>query len=198
MSGSASSLPSGRRGQALALGVALVALALIWLVIISPLLAWFDSRNEYLQQQSALAVRMASVAATAPALQQQVAQADAAPPPRAVFEGATDAIAAASLQQAVQDLANHAGATVMSAEMLPPQPVGGYHRLGIRMTVAARWTVLVQWLGSVLQATPRMLVDDVAIQQTDLLAGHEDRPMQASFTVTALHVEAPAPRAAAP
>ncbi len=193
----ADTLPTGRRGQALALGITAVVVLIVWFGAIAPVLQWYAGRGDTLQRQRQFASRMISVASTAPALQRQVAQAEAAPPPRSVFEGATDAIAGAALQQAIQDVALHAGATVLSAEILPVQPVSGYQRIGVRLTVSAPWPHLVALLEATVQATPRMLVDDLAIRQTDITGGKEQRPMEAAFTVTALHAAA-MPTATAP
>ncbi len=191
-------LPTGRRGQAVALGITAIALAIAWFGLLSPVLGWYAGRSDTLERDRQFAGRMISVAGTAPALQRQLAQADAAPPPRAVFEGATEGIAGAALQQAMQDIAGRAGATVLSAEILPVQPVAGYQRIGVRLTVSAPWPQLVGLLQTTLQATPRMLVDDVSIRQTDITGGRDARPMEAAFTVTGLHAPAPVTTAAAP
>ena len=192
----AAALPTGQRGQALALGLTAVVLAAIWFGAVAPALQWYAGRTEFLQQQRQFATRMTSVAATAPALQAQLAAADAAPPPRSVFEGATDAIAGAALQQAIQDIAARTGAVVLSAEVLAVQPVAGYGRIGVRMTVSAPWPQLVALLQATLDATPRMLVDDLTIRQNNIAGGPEQRPLEAAFTVDALHA-APPPTAAA-
>ena len=188
----ANTLPTGRRGQALAIGLTAIMLAVVWFGAIAPVLQWCAGRTEYLQQQHQYAARMTSVAASAPGLQQQLAKAEAAPPPRSVFEGATEAIAGAALQQAVQDIAARTGAVVLSAEVLPVQPVAGYQRIGVRLTVSAPWPQLIALMQATLEATPRMLVDDLTIRQTDISGGREQRPMEAAFTVNALHAAAPA------
>ena len=192
----ADTLPIGRRGQALALALTAIVLVIVWFGVLAPVLQWYGARTDTLLRDRQFAARMISVAASAPALQRELAQADLAPPPRAVFEGATDGIAGAALQQAMQDIAGHAGATVLSAEILPVQTASAYHRIGVRLTVSAPWPQLVGLLEATLQATPRMLVDDLTIRQTDITGGRELRPMEAAFTVTGLH--SPGAPAAAP
>jgi general secretion pathway protein M len=181
-------LPSGRRGQALAVALTLVVLAVVWLGAVAPLFEWYDDRAAYLAQQRVLATRMAAVAATAPALQRQLADADSsAPPSAAVFEGATDAIAGAALQQAVQDRAAQAGAIVLSAEMLPPSAAGAYQRIGLHVLVSAPWPVLIALLDATLTGTPRMVVDDLTLRETLSLGKPDTHPLEAGFTVTAFH-----------
>lgn len=182
-------LPVGRAGQALALALTALVIAAAWLGGVAPALDWYAGRGERLAEQRTLAARMAQVGATAPALQQQVAQAGrTATPARAVFDGATDAIASAALQQAVQDMAAKAGATVSSAEALPSEAVGGYRRISLHVSVSAPWPVMVALLQAVAEATPRMLVDDLTLRQGQFLGrvdgGH---PMEAGFTVIAFH-----------
>ena len=180
-------LPTGRQGQVLALALTAVVLGTAWLGAVMPLLDWYADRSVYLAQQRVLGARMAIVAATAPALQQQLTDAGASVPPSAVFEGATDAIAGASLQQTVQDLAARAGATVLSAEMLPTAAAGAYQRIGIHVQISASWPVLVPLLDSILAGTPRMAVDDLTLRETLNLGKADSHPMEAGFTIIAFH-----------
>lgn len=186
-------LPTGPRGQILAVALTVVVLALAWLGGVAPALDWYAARAEYLDGQQALAARMAGIAASAPALQRQLARVGDAPPPRTVLDGATDAIAGAALQQAVQDMAAKAGVTVTSAEVLPAETVGSYRRIGLHVTASGGWPVIVALLEAVAQATPRMLVDDLTLRQGLALGPSESHPLQAAFTVIAFHATAAAP-----
>ncbi len=191
------SLPTGRRGQALAVSLTLLVLALVWLGAVSPAIDWYQGRAESLTQQQTLADHMEAIAATAPALQRQVAQADTAPPPaRMLLGGATDAIAGAQLQQAVQDMAVKAGATVTSAEVLPAETVGSYRRIGLRVTVTGGWPVLVALFTALSQATPRMLVDDLSLHPSPAASNGESHPLEATFTVLAYRAGATEPPSA--
>lgn len=181
-------LPTGRLGQALALALATVLLAALWLGVIVPLLDWYGDRTVYMEQQHVLAARMTTVAATAPILQRQLANPDySASNSAAVFDGATDAIAGAALQQDVQDLAAHAGATVLSAEMLPPAAAGAYQRISVHVLVSASWSILVSLLNATLTGTPRMVVDDLTLRQSLNLGKPDSHPLEAGFTVIAFH-----------
>lgn len=181
-------LPTGRRGQALALGLALLAAAALWLGVAAPLLGWYADRAETLGQRRVLAARMAEVAATAPALQAEVQAAAAnGPPARAVVEGATDAVAGAALQQQVQDMTAQAGATLTSAESLPAEAAGAYRRIGLHVSVTGQWPVMVALFAAIAHATPGMLVDDLQLQSGLLLGPTTTHPLEASFTVLAFH-----------
>src|SRR3954467_11342197 len=111
-------LPTGRRGQLLALGLTLAVLGGAWAGIAAPLLDRYALRAEEVQARRAVARRMAEIAEGLPALRDQARQ--AGEPARAttgaVLEGASDPIAAAELQGRLQQMAARAGAPLSSAE----------------------------------------------------------------------------------
>ncbi|MBV8401604.1 MAG: type II secretion system protein M [Acetobacteraceae bacterium] len=179
-------LPGGVPGRMLALGLTLLALVLIWFAVIGPLLRLYDEGAATLEQQRILAHRMAQLAGMLPELQHQAeAQAGTGPAPNALLEGATDAIAGATLQERVQDMATTAGARVSSAEMLQPAQTGAYRRIGLRIACNAPWAVLVRLLQSIEQATPRMLIDDMRIHGPRVALQTPEPVLNAEFTVLA-------------
>jgi general secretion pathway protein M len=177
-------LPTGRRGQALAVALLLLVLAAAWMAVASPLLDWHADRAEALQQRSTLARRMAQVAAGLPELQRQAAAAAAVGPVAAtLLDGSTDAVAGATLQQLVQDMAGRAGATLSSTETLPAEAVANYRRIGVRVALSAPWAVLVELLRAIEQASPQMLVDELQIHGGRRFGVAGEPPLEASFTV---------------
>lgn len=187
------SLPTGRRGQALAAGLLVAVVAAVWQAVASPLLASYADGAETLAARAALARRMEQVAAEVPELRRRVAAAAAAgPAPVSVLPGATDAVAAAALQGLVQDMARRGGAVLSSTEALPAEPAGAYRRVGLRVALTAPWPVLVRLLRAIDAASPVMLVDDVRLQAVRLVARPDDAPLNASLTVLAFRA-APGP-----
>ena len=182
------SLPTGRTGQWLALGLALLVLALTWLAVASPLVEWYDARRETLEQRRALVARMAGLAAELPQLERAATQAaHEGPPPGAMLDQPSDAVASATLQQRVEDIAAKAGATLASTEALPAETVGAFRRVRLRVALTAHWPVLVSMLQALAtQATPQMLVDDLQLRSAPVLLDRGDPPLDASFTVLAL------------
>jgi general secretion pathway protein M len=108
-----------------------------------------------------------------------------------LLDGATDAVAAAALQQRVQDMATRAGATLTSAETLPATQTGAYRRIGLHVSLNAPWAVLARLLAAVDQGTPRMLVDDLQLHGARLVARPADPALDAGFTVFAFRAAAP-------
>jgi general secretion pathway protein M len=162
----------------------LAVAASVWVAIVAPLIAWRADQSELLEQRRMLAARMAALVETLPALQAQAtARNVTGPAPSAVLDGDTDAVAGATLQQLVQQMATAAGVSPSSVEVLPAEAVGGYRRIGLRVALAAPWPALVQLLQSIERATPPMLVDDLRLHGSPMQG--TALPMDASFTVLA-------------
>ena len=194
--GAVTALPTGRRGQALALALLALLMVALWVGVVAPALAWYGERGEVLAQRQALAVRMAQLAASAPGVQATLdAIAASGPPARAVLDGATDAIAGAALQQQVEEMTTQAGASLTSAEALPAEQAGAYRRIGLHVSVSGVWPVVVALFAAIDRATPRMLVDDLALQSGLMLGPNgATHPLEASFTVLAFHTGTGTPR----
>ena len=186
MSTSVVGLPTGRRGQALAVGLTLVVLAVVWLGLVSPVLAWYGQRQDRLEQREILATRMAMVAASAPMLQQQAAAGgtDARP---SMLSGATEAIAGAALQQLLQDMAERAAVRMTSVEVLASEQSGSYRRVRVHLLISGTWSRLVRLLSDIDRGTPRMLVTELQIGPSRSVTTSPIKPLDASMTVVALY-----------
>ena len=177
-------LPEGVRGRALALALTAVVLASVWAAAVDPLVRHYQDQAETLAQRRTLLRRMQAVAAALPDLRRQAEAGKgvgAAAP--VLLEGATDATAAATLQERVQALAHEAGTAVSSAEALPSESAGSYQRIGLRVSLSASYPKLVDVLRRIAEASPPMLVDDLRLQRS-LALGSRDG-MEASLTVIA-------------
>jgi general secretion pathway protein M len=185
------SLPDGPRGRALALCLGAVVLALAWLGLVQPLLDAYGDREEALQLRAALAARMQTIAAALPALQHEAAtRADTTVPASATLDGATDALATAALQGLVEGMATNVGGHLTSTEALPAEPVGGYRRVALRVTLDATWPALVRLLQAVERAVPRMFIDDLEIHAQPVPDKQQEPPLDISFTVLAFRIAA--------
>lgn len=177
---------TGRRGQSLALLVTLLLCLIVWFDAVQPLLGWYGDRAETLQQQRAIAQRMESLAASLPLLRRQAqAGAGAQTAANATLKDTDDAVASATLQEDVQAMATAAGASLTSVETLPAESAGAWRRIGLRVNLTAPWPVLVRLLQSLDGATPRMLVDDLHVHSTVLVAHPSALPLQTSLIVFA-------------
>ncbi|GAN79403.1 type II secretion system protein GspM [Acidocella aminolytica] len=180
------SLPDGRRGQILALGVALAGLLLLWLAVFSPLLGWYQQRAEYLAQQRALAAHMAALAQEIPALRRAVStQKPEDESTTLLLQGGSDAIAGANLQSALQDLATKSGASLDSTSLAPVVAQGGLRKIGLEVSLTASWPALIKLLAAIEISNPRMVVDGLNLSNAGPQSTDNAPPVQASFTVSA-------------
>lgn len=176
---------TGRRGQTLAAGIAVLALALVWFGVIDPMRAWFDDRSLLLEQRQALLHRMRDMAATLPALRNaSAAKAGRGSTPAAVMlPGASDAVAAADLQERIQQMAAKAGASLTAVETLPATTQGNWHKVSLRISLNAPWPVLMDLLQSIEMSPTRILVDDVHFHSATVVAHPTVMPVQASMVL---------------
>lgn len=178
-------LPTGRAGQALAAGLALFALLLVWLGVVAPVLDFYATRQEEIAQSAARIARQNALIASLPALR-EAAQSAGAKPSTSVLSGATDAIAGAALQEQVQGMAAAASATLTSIETLPADQHGNYRRIGVRVQMSATLPVIVALMRAVEEAEPAMVIDDLHITSAGgLLPNMPAVPMDANFSIYA-------------
>ncbi len=184
-------LPSGRWGQTLALGLSLAAVALIWVSIVAPLRDAFDDRAERLRGEQAMIRRMEALVQTFPALRNQATM--AAAPSGTMLPGASDAIAAAALQQTLDGMAASCCVRIASEEILPAQTAGPFRMIGVHVTMNASYASVVVLLRALAQAETPMIAGDIALHAA-VSAGHSDNGdrVDASFTVTSLRLAEPA------
>jgi len=185
-------LPEGRAGQALALLIAVLALALLWLGIAAPLSSWYFARADLLAEQQQEIARGEALRQSLPALRAAAraaaAQADAN---GILLAGATDDIAGAGLQQDLQNLAAQAGTSLDSITTVPSQPEGALRRIGVQVSVTATWPVLIALLAAIDSARPRMIVDQLTVTNPGSTSAGQDAPLQAGFTVAAFRTGPP-------
>jgi general secretion pathway protein M len=180
-------LPNGRRGQLLAIGLTIVCLAALWVAVVSPLMSWYGARAVDLDGRRMVAVRMARIAQSVPGLLRQAASQPAAALTGRdlALQAPSDAVAGARLQQHMQDLAAAAGITLTSIETLPAQQEGGYRRISLRVTCAASLPVLTSLLQKLEVSSPKMLIDDLALNASPDLNRPDGIAIAANFTVIA-------------
>lgn len=181
------SLPTGRRGQALAVALLLLLISVVWLGAITPLLGFYGDRADDVAALQSKARREAALIEALPALRKE-AQSAAQTPARAVLPGNSDAIAGATLQEQVQAMATSASAQLTSIETLPAEQVGAYRRIGVHVELSAQLAVVVALLRAIEDAEPSMLVDDIRLTATPVGPQNTQLPLDGAFTVYAFRV----------
>jgi general secretion pathway protein M len=185
-------LPDGRKGQALAIAVTIVAAVLLWLCTAAPLIDWYETRADELTQQEQLAARMKSLSLEIPDLQQAVKAAGLqSDDDQILLAGSSDVIAGANLQSTLQNLATQAGTNVDSSALLPVQQAGTLRRISMQVSVTATWPVLIALLEAIGTARPHMIVDQISLADTLSTEPSQETPLQANFSVSAFRAGSP-------
>jgi hypothetical protein len=176
---------TGRNGQALAVGIAVLGLALIWFGVIDPARTWFADRALRLDQRRTLLHRMQEIATTLPSLRAEAAGKSARDEVNGaiMLPGASDAVAAADLQERVQKMTVSAGANLTAVETLPVSQSGKWHKVSLRISLNAPWPVLMDLLRSIELSSMRILVDDVRFHSVTVVSRPTVLPIQASMVV---------------
>src|ERR1700744_3881969 len=174
------SLPEGRRGQILATALTLTVLAAAWLGVAKPLLDGYQAGTETPAHPQIVLWHMEGLAQTWETLERTPAA--TRPETTPLLSGATDALAAAAMQSAVQAMATRAGVELASMETLPAEARGGYRRIGLRVSLTTPWPTLTEVLRAADQGQPRMLVDDVQLHTVQVGERGAATSVGASFT----------------
>ncbi len=193
-------LPDGRNGRILAVLIALLAVALVWLGIVAPLIDWHDQRRDALEQRQQLAARMALLVRRLPALraQAQSMTASGRPGTGVLIEGNSDAVASAAIQEKVAVMAAALGTSLSSTETLSAVRQGAYRRVGVRISLDAAFPTVVHLLQSIETTQPSLLVDDLQMHGTRLIGQSDNAPLNVAFTVIGFrHLDPAAPEPAA-
>lgn len=196
-----SNLPTGPRGQALALATLVVAIAFVWLLIGQPLLDLHAEQGARLASRQTLAARMearlAEVAADASGTQGPAAIDSY---PAGLVEAESDALGAALLQDLVTAAATEAGLALSSVETLPAEDAGSLRKLGLRLNVDGPYPALVRMIGSLRQGSVALILDELEIhagsagdEGTDKEAAADtEQSVRAGFTVYSFRSTSPA------
>jgi general secretion pathway protein M len=179
-------LPSGPKGRTLAAGLTALVAIVAWLGVAAPVLDWYADRDETLHRQRTLAYRMSALVETLPALRDAAAEAaENGRQPGVLLAGATDPLAAAALQQKLDELAGAAGVRIGSEEILPAQAAGDFRAIAVRVTLTAPWRAVVALLQAMAKADVPMMADEVQLRAPPANTKDPDLPIDARFTVTA-------------
>jgi general secretion pathway protein M len=177
-------LPEGRWGQVIAVGAPLCLLLAVIVGILGPGWRWYEGRQQLLATGQEQVAHILAQESMLPQLRQQARAARAFGGVQVLLAGESDAMAAANLQSELAGLAAAAGASLTSTQVLPGQMSGALRQVGIAVDVTASWPALTDLLVAIESARPRMIVDDLIINNSDAF-GAPGTSLRASFSVLA-------------
>jgi general secretion pathway protein M len=188
-------LPEGRPGRLLALGIALAVLALTYLSVARPLTALHAGMKDELADLAMQRARLRKIEADLPRLQATVdSMKRRATESSLVLTETSDAVAAAALQSRLQAIASAEGAEMSSVESLSPKVQEGFRRVGVRAVVTCDLTALAAILRTLSAARPPLFVENLDIRNNGLTgrqAAAVAPPLNVSFDVYGFRVDGP-------
>ncbi len=156
--------PEGNAGKAAALSILALGAIAFHFAILSPVLAFYDSNAQRLEQKRELVRRYENAARALPRLRGSATERQGQAPGRdLLLTGSSDAVAAATLQSLLKDMVAGQGAKITSAGTLPPETQGDFRRVGIRIVYSGDLKLLTTVLTGIERARPVLAVDNLEI-----------------------------------
>lgn len=150
------------RATALALLFGLILLA--YAVVVAPLVAGYRQSERAVAEAGELLAGYRSVAARRDQLEAQLeALADRQDDSGLYLAGATDALAAAALQDDVKGAIEAGGGNLRSIQILPAEDEEGFRRVGVRVQLTATVNDLLRILHGIEAGRPFLFVDALEI-----------------------------------
>ena len=115
-----------------------------------------------------------------------------------MLPGNSDPLAAAALQQRLDELAAASGVRIGSEEILPAQVAGAVRVIAVRVTASTPYRSLVALLLAMAQAETPMIADEIALRSALPNTRDPELTVNASFTVSSFRPANAEPGAAEP
>ena len=149
----------------LALAILFALIAVVWAGVAQPVADRMLAYRETVEQAEEQLPRLRRIAASAPMLEAQLAQIKRDPAARSrQLSGASDALAAADLQNRVSRLAGDQGIVLRSTQILPPVDEEGFRRIGIRIALESDTAALQKIFYALESAVTLLFIDNVEVR----------------------------------
>ena len=158
-----------------AIGLLLLALALVHALIVRPLAGSWHDTVAAIEDTRALAAGYARTAAARPQYEEQAAALRAEKPnPDWFLVGETDALAAAAMQDRIGTLAQAAGAEIRSIQTVPAVDEDGMRRIGVTVELSAKTASLLRVAYAIESGMPYLFINTTEAIADPSQGGIED------------------------
>ncbi len=158
-------LPTGRRGQFMAVAILLILLLLSYQLVALPAFEAFYEREDAIQDTQNQIRRYRHLLAQAPALESfSERYARQQPLTPLLLTGNNPALAGAVLQQSLQDLAARHQVRVLSLRTRPAEEESHFERIAVEARMQSNIIGLRDLLYDIEQAEPYLFVENLAIR----------------------------------
>jgi Tfp pilus assembly protein PilO len=167
---------------------AVLGLALVRFLIVSPFLAYRESlrdeivsHREMLQNDQAYLARASEVTKHLEALRTRYREIHGQ-----LIPGDTPTLAAAALQDTLHQLASEKGISIQSTQVMREETVGEFRRIAVRLTVTGELKQLAEFLAAVEYGPKRFSIPFLEISRRGaVLRGQSQRALAATIEVNA-------------
>ena len=157
-------LPEGVRGKVLAIAIIVIVIVAMNFMVVRPLFAFYEDNGQRLQDRLDVVQRYQTAADALPQLKAEAKEWDEnAQNGNLLLTGASDAIAAASLQSTLKDMIEQGGAKLTTAQMLAPETEDNFRLVGVRVAFAADLEHLTSVLLGIERARPVLTVNNLEV-----------------------------------
>lgn len=140
-------------------------LALVYAIVVAPVLASYEDTRTRLHQQEELLSRYLAVAGGRDRLERRVQEVSARQSASGAFiQGKTQALATAALQDRVRSVMQKAGGDVRSTQSLPAENVEGLTRVGLRVQMLATIREVREILRELETGRPLLFVEELELR----------------------------------
>jgi general secretion pathway protein M len=148
----------------LALGLLLALLLAGQALVVGPLVAEWRTNEALVAQSQELLHRYRAIAATRPALKRQMDALQEAELAALYLEGASDALAAAALQEGVRALVAEVAGELHSTQILPATSEHGLRRIALRVQLGLDTAALQTLLHALETGRPLLFLDNLVLR----------------------------------
>jgi type II secretory pathway component PulM len=173
-----------RERRVVAIGLLVLAIALVWLAVLGPLVGGFVDRAAEREQLKATLARNRKIMAALPVMR-AAAEAQGRAAPRFVIAAPSETLAVEALKDRVRHLATDEGFTLASVEDLQADAPAGAVRVRADMTVGL--TQLTDTLKRLENEGAYVVVDYISISADQALALRRLAPMGVRLELTAAY-----------
>jgi general secretion pathway protein M len=177
-----------RTSKLLAVALLVGAVALGYELIFAPLMQLYASRQAQITLLATRAGRIIAQSRDVPALKAELGGlAEQTGHVVPFWPGATDAVAAASLQERVKSLLQSEDTVIGSAEVLPPTVEGGVHKITLKVRFDGEIDQVERVVHAVETMSPALMVDHLTIRNSEV-AQSSAPPLSVELQVSGLAI----------
>lgn len=173
----------------------LTVLLSVYTLLVEPIIVGYDATSQDIEEARDQLARFERAAAMRPALLKQIKEFEAQQNALGYFlRGGTDALAAADLQDRVNDLIAGEGGTLQSVQPMPGVEEEGLTRITLRVQMTGTTETLFDVLYALESGSPVLFIDELDIQNRSSVPAGADAGGDAGILTVAFDLSGYLPK----